>query len=109
MWVCEAARLVSKHAMHKGAAKEDLTAIVKYIERDARSDGRPRSRGDGPRGPRCCQYHIYLCAALLRPKLFRKNELENQQQWFTFSVMVIPMLEPQAHPCTATEKAGAAS
>ena len=33
--VCEAARLVFKHAMHKGAAKEDLTAIVKYIERDA--------------------------------------------------------------------------
>jgi 2-hydroxy-3-oxopropionate reductase len=35
MWVCEAARLVFKHAMHKGAAKEDLTAIVKYIECDA--------------------------------------------------------------------------
>ncbi|HEX2150624.1 MAG TPA: NAD(P)-dependent oxidoreductase, partial [Stellaceae bacterium] len=35
MWVCEAARLVFKHTMHKGAAKEDLTAIVKYIERDA--------------------------------------------------------------------------
>ena len=35
MWVCQAARLVFKHAMHKGAAKEDLTAIVKYIERDA--------------------------------------------------------------------------
>jgi 2-hydroxy-3-oxopropionate reductase len=34
MWVCEAARLVFKHAMHKGAAHEDLTAIVKYIERD---------------------------------------------------------------------------
>jgi 3-hydroxyisobutyrate dehydrogenase-like beta-hydroxyacid dehydrogenase len=36
MWVCQAARLVFKHAMHQGAAKEDLTAIVKYIERDAR-------------------------------------------------------------------------
>jgi 2-hydroxy-3-oxopropionate reductase len=36
MWVCEAARLVFKHAMHKGAAKEDLTAMVKYIEGDAR-------------------------------------------------------------------------
>jgi len=24
-----------KHAMHKGAAREDLTTIVKYIERDA--------------------------------------------------------------------------
>ena len=35
MWVCQAARLVFKHAMHQGAAKEDLTAIVKYIERDA--------------------------------------------------------------------------
>ncbi|MGA3000939.1 MAG: NAD(P)-dependent oxidoreductase [Acetobacteraceae bacterium] len=35
MWVCEAARLVFKHAMHKGAAKQDLTAIVQYIERDA--------------------------------------------------------------------------
>jgi 3-hydroxyisobutyrate dehydrogenase-like beta-hydroxyacid dehydrogenase len=35
MWVCTAARLVFKHAMHKGAAHEDITAIVKYIERDA--------------------------------------------------------------------------
>jgi 2-hydroxy-3-oxopropionate reductase len=35
MWVCAAARLVFKHAMHKGAAKEDITAIVRYIERDA--------------------------------------------------------------------------
>jgi 3-hydroxyisobutyrate dehydrogenase-like beta-hydroxyacid dehydrogenase len=35
MWVCEAARLVFKHAMHQGAAKQDLTSIVKYIERDA--------------------------------------------------------------------------
>ena len=35
MWVCQAARLVFKHAMHQGAAREDLTAIVKYIERDA--------------------------------------------------------------------------
>jgi 3-hydroxyisobutyrate dehydrogenase-like beta-hydroxyacid dehydrogenase len=35
MWVCQAARLVFKHAMQKGAAKEDLTAIVKYVERDA--------------------------------------------------------------------------
>jgi hypothetical protein len=35
MWVCQAARLVFKHAMHKGAAREDLTAIVKYVERDA--------------------------------------------------------------------------
>jgi 2-hydroxy-3-oxopropionate reductase len=35
MWVCQAARLVFKHAMYKGAEKEDITAIVKYIERDA--------------------------------------------------------------------------
>jgi 2-hydroxy-3-oxopropionate reductase len=35
MWVCQAARLVFKNAMGKGAAKEDMTAIVKYIERDA--------------------------------------------------------------------------
>src|SRR4051812_11107458 len=35
MWVCEAARLVFKHAMHKGAGKEDITAIVKHLERDA--------------------------------------------------------------------------
>jgi 3-hydroxyisobutyrate dehydrogenase-like beta-hydroxyacid dehydrogenase len=38
MWVCQAARLVFKHAMHQGAAKEDLTAIVKYIERGAGFD-----------------------------------------------------------------------
>ncbi len=35
MWVCQAARLVFKHAMHQGAAREDLTAIVKYVEREA--------------------------------------------------------------------------
>ncbi len=35
MWVCQAARLVFKHAMFRGAAREDLTAIVKYLERDA--------------------------------------------------------------------------
>jgi 3-hydroxyisobutyrate dehydrogenase-like beta-hydroxyacid dehydrogenase len=35
MWVCQAARLVFKHAMFKGAAKDDITAIVKYLERDA--------------------------------------------------------------------------
>jgi len=35
MWVCQAARLVFKHAMHKGAAQEDITAIVQHIERDA--------------------------------------------------------------------------
>jgi 3-hydroxyisobutyrate dehydrogenase-like beta-hydroxyacid dehydrogenase len=35
MWVCQAARLVFKHAMFQGATNEDLTAIVKYVERDA--------------------------------------------------------------------------
>ncbi len=35
MWVCQAARLVFKHAMFQGAEKEDLTAIVKYVERAA--------------------------------------------------------------------------
>ena len=35
MWVCQAARLVFKHAVHQGAGKQDLTAIVKYIERAA--------------------------------------------------------------------------
>ena len=35
MWVCQAARLVFKQAMFQGAAKEDLTAIVKYVERGA--------------------------------------------------------------------------
>ena len=49
MWVCEAARLVFKHAMHKGAAKEDLTAIVKYIERDAGFE-MPKTRS-------CSLYH----------------------------------------------------
>ncbi len=35
MWVCQAARLVFKHAMQKGAAKDDLTSIVRHVERDA--------------------------------------------------------------------------
>ncbi|HEX5455718.1 MAG TPA: NAD(P)-dependent oxidoreductase [Stellaceae bacterium] len=35
MWVCQAARLVFKHAVFKGAAHDDLTTIVKHIERDA--------------------------------------------------------------------------
>jgi 2-hydroxy-3-oxopropionate reductase len=35
MWVCQAARLVFKHAMYKGATHEDITALVQYIERDA--------------------------------------------------------------------------
>ena len=39
MWVCQAARLVFKHAMHKGAAKEDLTA-----DRANTSSATPASR-----------------------------------------------------------------
>ena len=35
MWVCQAARLVFKHAMFQGAAKDDLTSIVQHIERGA--------------------------------------------------------------------------
>ncbi len=35
MWVCQAARLVFKHAMFQGAAKDDLTSIVKHIEAGA--------------------------------------------------------------------------
>jgi 3-hydroxyisobutyrate dehydrogenase-like beta-hydroxyacid dehydrogenase len=35
MWVCQAARLVFKHAMFAGAAKDDLTSIVKHVERGA--------------------------------------------------------------------------
>ncbi len=35
MHVCQAARLLFKHAMFKGAAKDDLTTIVRHIERDA--------------------------------------------------------------------------
>ena len=34
-WISSAAWLVFKRAIHKGAAREDLTAIVKHIERDA--------------------------------------------------------------------------
>lgn len=35
MFVCQAARLVFKHAMFQGAAHDDLTSIVKHIERGA--------------------------------------------------------------------------
>jgi 3-hydroxyisobutyrate dehydrogenase-like beta-hydroxyacid dehydrogenase len=35
MWVCQAARLVFKHAMFTGAARDDLTTIVRHIERVA--------------------------------------------------------------------------
>ncbi len=35
MWVCQAARLVFKHAMFKGAAHDDLTTIVKHVEQES--------------------------------------------------------------------------
>jgi 2-hydroxy-3-oxopropionate reductase len=35
MWVCQAARLVFKHAIFQGAAHDDLTTIVKFVERGA--------------------------------------------------------------------------
>ena len=35
MWVCQAARLVFKHAMFAGAASEDLSTLVRHIERGA--------------------------------------------------------------------------
>jgi 3-hydroxyisobutyrate dehydrogenase-like beta-hydroxyacid dehydrogenase len=35
MWVCQAARLVFKHAVQKGAGTDDLTTIVRHYERDA--------------------------------------------------------------------------
>ena len=35
MWLCQAARLVFDHAMHQSTAQENLSVIVKYLERDA--------------------------------------------------------------------------
>jgi 3-hydroxyisobutyrate dehydrogenase-like beta-hydroxyacid dehydrogenase len=35
MWVCNAARLVYKHAVFAGAAQDDVTTIVRHIERVA--------------------------------------------------------------------------
>lgn len=35
MWVCQAARLMFKHAMFQGAAKDDLTTIVRHVEKGA--------------------------------------------------------------------------
>jgi 3-hydroxyisobutyrate dehydrogenase-like beta-hydroxyacid dehydrogenase len=35
MWVCNAARLVYKHAVFQGAAQDDVTTIVQHIERAA--------------------------------------------------------------------------
>ena len=35
MWVCQAARLVFKHAMFEGAANDDLSTLVRHVERGA--------------------------------------------------------------------------
>jgi 2-hydroxy-3-oxopropionate reductase len=35
MWVCQAARLVYKHAMFEGAADDDLSTLIRHVERGA--------------------------------------------------------------------------
>jgi 3-hydroxyisobutyrate dehydrogenase-like beta-hydroxyacid dehydrogenase len=35
MWVCQAARLVYKHAMFEGAANDDISTLVRHVERRA--------------------------------------------------------------------------
>ena len=35
MWVCQAARLVYKHAMFKGAADDDISTLVRHVEQAA--------------------------------------------------------------------------
>ena len=35
MWVCQAARLVYKHAIFQGTADDDISTLVRHIERDA--------------------------------------------------------------------------
>jgi 3-hydroxyisobutyrate dehydrogenase-like beta-hydroxyacid dehydrogenase len=35
MWVCQAARLVYKHAMFEGAADNDISTLVRHVERGA--------------------------------------------------------------------------
>jgi 2-hydroxy-3-oxopropionate reductase len=35
MWVCQAARLVYKHAMFEGAANNDISTLVRHVERGA--------------------------------------------------------------------------
>src|SRR5437016_203611 len=35
MWVCQAARLVYKHAMFAGAANDDLSTLIRHVERGA--------------------------------------------------------------------------
>ena len=35
MWVCQAARLVYKHAIFQGSADDDISTVVRYVERGA--------------------------------------------------------------------------
>ena len=35
MWVCQAARLVYKHAVFEGAADDDISTLVRHVERGA--------------------------------------------------------------------------
>lgn len=35
MWVCQAARLVCKHAMFEGTADNDISTLVHHVERRA--------------------------------------------------------------------------
>jgi 3-hydroxyisobutyrate dehydrogenase-like beta-hydroxyacid dehydrogenase len=38
MWVCQAARLVYKHAIFKGAAEDDISTLLRHVERGAGFD-----------------------------------------------------------------------
>jgi 2-hydroxy-3-oxopropionate reductase len=35
MWVCQAARLVYKHAIFSGAADDDISTLVRHVEHGA--------------------------------------------------------------------------
>jgi 2-hydroxy-3-oxopropionate reductase len=43
MWVCQAARLVYKHAMFEGARDDDISTLIRHVERDARFE-MPKTR-----------------------------------------------------------------
>jgi 3-hydroxyisobutyrate dehydrogenase-like beta-hydroxyacid dehydrogenase len=38
MWVCQAARLVYKHAIYNGAADDDISTLLRHVERGAGFD-----------------------------------------------------------------------
>jgi 2-hydroxy-3-oxopropionate reductase len=35
MWVCQAARLIYKHAVFEGAADDDISTLIRHVERGA--------------------------------------------------------------------------